>query len=589
MMTRRRIYFVWLVAASAAALLYLMYLTLSAGGITGIDTVILLAFVVILPWLCIGFWNAIIGFLISVFARNPLAVVNPAAAQVPDDLPLTTSTALLLCIRNEMPARLVRNLDAMMRGLAQSGEGSKFHAYVLSDTTDHQIAEQERIAFEQLAVTWQDQIALTYRRREINTGYKAGNIKDFCDRWGAQHDFALVLDADSFMSATAMLRLVRIMQANPTMGILQSLVVGLPSTSAFTRIFQFGMRLGMRSYTMGGAWWQGDCGPYWGHNAVLRLAPFMQSCEMPVLKGRKGQDKHILSHDQLEAVLMRRAGYEVRVYPFEEGSWEENPPTLTDFLGRDLRWCAGNMQYTRLLGLPGLKPTSRIQLLLAVLMFTGAPAWITLIAAFSVMIGTTYNINRVINLGPGLTLFVMLLVVIFLPKFTSAIEVLFRASSRRGFGGSIRFMSALAIETVFSMVLTSIMWLSQTVFLTGLLFGKNITWSGQTRDDHVVSFWQATRSYGLHFVVGALLIWPLVQWHTEAIPFALVYVGGLLVAIPLAMVTSWPSVGLFFKRLHWFGLPEEFNTPTVLKELAIPALSDQDFRSPAAPPLSSGG
>jgi membrane glycosyltransferase len=589
MMTQRRILFATLVAASAAALFYLMFLTLSVGGITGIDTVILVSFVLILPWLSIGFWNAIIGFLISVFARDPLAVVNPAAAEVAPDLPISTSTALLLCIRNEMPARLVRNLEAMMRGLAQSGEGQKFYVYVLSDTTDQQIAEQEHMAFEQLAITWQEQIALTYRRREINTGYKAGNIKDFCDRWGVQHDFALVLDADSFMSAPAMLRLVRIMQASPTMGILQSLVVGLPSTSAFTRVFQFGMRLGMRSYTMGSAWWQGDCGPYWGHNAVIRLAPFMQSCEMPILKGRDGQEKHILSHDQLEAVLMRRAGFEVRVYPFEDGSWEENPPTLNEFLGRDLRWCAGNMQYTRLLNLPKIKPTSRMQLILAVMMFAGSPAWIVMLTAFSVLIGTTYNINRVVDLGPGSILFISLLLIIFLPKLSSAAEVMLRASTRRSFGGLLRFSSALVIDSIFSLLLTSIMWVSQTVFLAGLLFGKNITWSGQARDDHVVPVWQAVRRYSLHFVVGALLIWPLAHLHPETIPYALVFIGGLLVAIPLAVITSWPSVGLFLKRIRWFGIPEEFNTPAVLKELSLPALSNQDLRSPDAPPLSSGG
>ena len=157
-----------------------------------------------------------------------------------------------------------------------------------------------------------DRIAITYRRREINTGFKAGNIRDFCERWGGEHEFAVMLDADSFMTADAILRLVRIMQADPNLGILQGLVVGLPSTSAFARIFQFGMRLGMRSYTIGSAWWQGDCGPYWGHNAVLRLKPFIAHCQLPTV-----DDDHILSHDQLEAALMRRAGYDVRVLPEE--------------------------------------------------------------------------------------------------------------------------------------------------------------------------------------------------------------------------------------------------------------------------------
>src|SRR5206468_8587866 len=152
-----------------------------------------------------------------------------------------------------------------------------------------------------------------------NTGCKAGNIRDFCQRWGASHDFAVTLDADSFMTTQGILQLVRVMEADPTLGILQSLVVGMPSTSAFARIFQFGMRLGMRSYTIGSAWWQGDCGPYWGHNAIVRIAPFMAHCHLPVLTEGALVKGHVLSHDQVEAVLMRKAGYAVCVLA-EEGS-----------------------------------------------------------------------------------------------------------------------------------------------------------------------------------------------------------------------------------------------------------------------------
>src|SRR5207249_6375301 len=133
------------------------------------------------------------------------------------------------------------------------------------------------------------------------------------ERWGHLHDFAVTLDADSFMTAEAILRLVRVMQADPKLGIVQGLVVGLPSTSAFARIFQFGMRLSMRSYTIGSAWWQGDCGPYWGHNAIVRIAPLVAHCQLPVLAEGALVKGHVLSHDQIEAVLMRRAGYAVRV------------------------------------------------------------------------------------------------------------------------------------------------------------------------------------------------------------------------------------------------------------------------------------
>ena len=174
------------------------------------------------------------------------------------------------------------------------------------------------------------------------------------------------------------------MQAHPKIGILQSLVVGMPSASAFARIFQFGMRHGMRSYTMGQAWWVGDCGPFWGHNALVRIKPFHEQCDLPMLPGKPPLGGHVLSHDQVEATLMRRAGYEVRVLPEERGSWEENPPTMLEFARRDVRWCQGNMQYLKLLDLPGLYPMSRFQLVWAILMFIGIPAWTLMIALLPV-------------------------------------------------------------------------------------------------------------------------------------------------------------------------------------------------------------
>ena len=211
------------------------------------------------------------------------------------------------------------------------------------------LPSEEEARFSELVARWRDRIAITYRRRTVNTGFKAGNIRDFCERWGSRHEFAVTLDADSFMTADAILRLVRIMQADPRLGILQGLVVGLPSTSAFARIFQFGMRLGMRSYTIGSAWWQADCGPYWGHNAVLRLEPFIAHCQLPVLSGDGEEERHILSHDQIEAALMRAPATTCACCREEDLGWEENPPTLIEFIRRDLRWCQGNMQYWRFL------------------------------------------------------------------------------------------------------------------------------------------------------------------------------------------------------------------------------------------------
>ena len=265
-----------------------------------------------------------------------------------------------------------------------TGEGGAFSYFVLSDTSDPAVGAAEEAAVEAWKAADPDRERILYRRRTDNTGYKAGNVRDFCARWGKDYTLMLPLDADSLMSGDQIVRLVRMMQAHPKIGILQSLVVGMPSASAFARIFQFGMRHGMRSYTMGQAWWVGDCGPFWGHNALVRIKPFHEQCDLPMLPGKPPLGGHVLSHDQVEATLMRRAGYEVRVLPVERGSWEENPPTMLEFARRDVRWCQGNMQYLKLLDLPGLYPMSRFQLVWAILMFIGIPAWTLMIALLPV-------------------------------------------------------------------------------------------------------------------------------------------------------------------------------------------------------------
>ena len=564
-MTGRRVLFAVLFAATMAAALGLAVLALSPGGFGMLDVAILVLFAVTLPWMVIGFWNAVIGFLILRFA-DPSVAVMPVAAGVVGNEAITASTAILLCLRNEAPERMVRNLEPMLAGLAAAGVNDRFHVYALSDTDDAEIAAKEEARFATLAAAWRGRMAITYRRRDINTGYKAGNIRDFCERWGANHEFAVVLDADSFMTADAILRLVRIMQADPNLGILQGLVVGLPSTSAFARLFQFGMRLGMRSYTIGNAWWQGDCGPYWGHNAVLRLAPFIAHCQLPTV-----DDDHILSHDQLEAVLMRRAGYGVRVLP-EESSWEENPPTLIEFIRRDLRWCQGNMQYWRFLGFPDLKPVNRFNLIVAILMFIGSPAWIGLLLLGTLSVALAATPADFIRPDYGMALFVVVLVMWFAPKTATVVDILLRADARRAFGGTARFLGNTAIDYIFSILLVPIEWFSHTIFLGGLLFGREIGWIGQTRDDHAVPPALALRNLWPHTLLGCGTIGVLAATHPAAIPYALFLAAGPALAIPLAVFTALPAVGRALTRIGIGRLPEETGPPPALCALALPAI-----------------
>jgi membrane glycosyltransferase len=568
----RRLLFAVLFAATMAGSLALAALALAPGGFGMVDITLLALFAVTLPWMVAGFWNAVIGLLIVRLCADPIAAVMPMAARLRGDEPVTASTAILLCIRNELPERMIRNLEPMLAGLDAAGCSERFHLYILSDSSDAGIASHEAACFAALTAGWGDRIGITYRRRAVNTGFKAGNIRDFCERWGRNHDFAVTLDADSLMTADAVLRLVRVMQANPRLGILQGLIVGLPSTSAFARVFQFGMRLGMRSYTIGSAWWQGDCGPYWGHNAVLRLEPFIAHCALAALPGDGPADRHILSHDQIEAVLMRSAGYDVRVLPQEDLGWEENPPTLIEFIRRDLRWCQGNMQYWRFLLLPNLKPVSRYQLALAIVMFIGSPAWIGLLVLGTLAIAFCDTPAGFIRADAGMALFACMLVMWFAPKIASIIEILLHPELRRGFGGAGLFITNCVIETVYSILLCPILWFGHTIFLIGLLFGREIGWIGQTRDDHAVPFILALRNLWPHTLLGCAALGLLAVTQPAAIPFALFLAGGPALAIPFAMVTASPWLGSVAARIGIGRLPEETTRPAVLLALALPAI-----------------
>jgi len=569
----RRVLFAVLVVISIAGLLALAARALSAGGFGFADGLLLLLFGLTMPWSVIGFWNATIGFFIMRFARDPVATVNPAVARVRGDEPITASTAIAIFVRNEPPDRVIRNLDAMLRELDAAGAASRFHLYILSDTSQPDVAVLEDRGFAALTAEWQGRIGVTYRRRAVNTGFKAGNFWDFCQRWGGQHEFAVTLDTDSFMTSAAILRLVRIMQADPKLGILQGLVVGLPSTSTFARIFQFGMRLGMRSWTIGSAWWQADCGPYWGHNAVIRLAPFMAHCDIPMLPEGGVLGGHVLSHDQIEAALMRRAGYDVRVLPEEDLGWEENPPTLIEFIRRDQRWCQGTLQYGFFLFKPGLKFVSRFQLAFAMLMFLGSPAWIGLLVVGTLAVALSPSPGEFIDAEMGYWLLFIILVMWFAPKIATVIDVLTRAELRRAFGGTARFLASVVTETVFFILLSPIMWLCHTLFLAGLPFGRVIGWIGQVRDDHTVPWSVAFRQLWPHTLLGVVCLAILALTHPAALPYAFLIAGGPALAIPLAVITAIPAVGTALARIGIGRLPEETAPPRALAALSLPALA----------------
>jgi membrane glycosyltransferase len=556
-MAWRRAGFAALVLSTSGVLLWLMALTLFVERVDPVGLLMMFLFALTLPWTAIGFWNAVIGFCVMTFSRDPARAVAPDLCDVPDDAPIEATTALLVCIRNEGTERLQRNLEWMLQGLVATGHASRFHLYLLSDTDEPAVAEAEAETTAALSARFGASVPVTYRRRETSTGYKAGNVRDFCERWGDRHPFAIVLDADSVMTAQSMVRLVRIMQARPNLGIVQTLVTGLPSASPFARVFQFGMRLGMRSYTIGSASWQGDCGPYWGHNAILRVAPFTEHCHLPVLPGGPPLGGHVLSHDQVEAVLMRRAGYEVRVLPVEDGSWEENPPALPEFIRRDLRWCQGNMQYLKLLGLRGLLPVSRIQLVLAIAMYFGSLAWVGLMFAW---------LLRQLPVRPdtGLLLFTIILAMTFAPKLATLANVLLRPRLRTAFGGAPRILASAIIEVLLTTLLAPVSAVAISIFLLGLPFGRRVGWTSQQRDATQVPLRVALDCLWPQALVGLMLVGGTLWLAPDAIWWGLPVYLGLLLAVPLAMVTASPALGRAMARAGLCRTPDE-TWPSVAK------------------------
>ena len=579
---RRGLFFA-LVSATCLALFAWMARLLGTDGFDAIDGVMLAFYAGTLPWVVIGLWNAVIGVLLIHLRPGWLGDVVPISgidesgeiAAAPGAR-RKSRTAVVMPVFNEDPERVIRHLSTVAASLSTDDDGSEFELFLLSDTNDPAVAADEQRLFEAWRSSVRHPERLHYRRRTENTRQKVGNIEDFCERWGDGFDYMLVLDADSLMSGAAVRRLVRLMDLNPTLGILQTLVVGLPAKSGFARIFQFGMRHGMRAYTTGSAWWQGDSGPYWGHNAILRLEPFRRHCRLPRLRGSAPLGGEILSHDQVEAALMRSAGYDVRVLPVEGGSYEENPPSLLDFVKRDLRWCQGNMQYLSLIGWSVWRPLGRIQLGLAILMYLAAALWLGF-----VLLGTARLIasgvapNNGLAFGDlfwsgvgwseGVALFATMMAITFAPKIMGVIDILLSAAKRRLYGGSLRVASGAAVEIVFGILVAPTVAVAQTIFIVGLFFGHRITWGPQMRDVRRVTWRQAATVLWPQTLLGIALTFGLAWSAPQVLPWAAPIVISWVLAIPFAVMSASPKLGRWLEKIRLCGIPEEFETPDEIR------------------------
>ncbi|MFD0938541.1 glucans biosynthesis glucosyltransferase MdoH, partial [Methylobacterium trifolii] len=438
-------------------------------------------------------------------------------------------------------------LRVMARSLAREGS-EDLDLFVLSDTRDGAIAAVEEHEFAR-AQAWRATLPgaprIRYRRRTENTGRKAGNIAEFCRSHGSEYDFMIVLDADSLMTGAAMRRLVRLMEESPRVGLIQTVSYAAGRDTLFARIQQFAVRLYAPLALRCLETWQGPDGSYWGHNAILRIAAFANYAQLPVLTGKAPLGGEILCHDIVEGGLLRRAGWEVRLLPEMGGTWEEMPTNLVDLLGRERRWCQGNLQHMRVLPWPGLRAASRWHLLVGILSYCVLPLWIAYLGLGTWLAARTGDLGL---LGYGLTgttpaahaLAILTVTVLALPKVLSLGHVLASAERRAAFGGTASLLASAALEQLVWVFLWPVMTLFTAGAVSSTFVGRVVRWDTQVRDDRHVPWSEAFRLQADAVVVGALLAG------------ALAYVGDPVLALwmaplALALLTS-PAQSVWTSR-----------------------------------------
>jgi len=543
----RRRAFALLVVALTALLLWLALRVMAPGGWTLWEALAFLCFAGTAPWTALCAGNALIGLVILLRSADPPAAVLPALRRARPGVP-ALSTAIAVCIRNEDMGAVLPPLSRLLDGLAAAGAAGRFRLWLLSDTQDPAAVAAEEAA---IAAFRLRHPATRYRRRAANTGFKAGNVMDFLDHHANGAELMLCLDADSEMSAAAVLRLVACMEADPQLAILQQLIVGRPATAAFPRLFQFGMRAGMRAWATGQAWWQGPEGPYWGHNAILRIEPFRRHCRLETLP----DGSPILSHDQVEAVRLHAAGWKVCCLPEEAGSLEGNPPALPEFMARDLRWAAGNMQYFSLLFLPGQSWMGRWQLAQAILLFLGAPLWVGVLCFGALNAATGGGATT-----PGAWLAALMgtsWAMLHAPKLAGYAQVLLRPGLAAAYGGRAPFLRGAAAELGFTTLLDPISVFNKAMFLARLPFGGGRGWAPQNRADRGVAWADAARLLWPHTLFGLLVFGLLLATASGAAWWALPWAAGLLAAVPFCVWSASPGVSAWLRAARLAATPEE--------------------------------
>jgi membrane glycosyltransferase len=556
-------------AALTAGAAYEMYQVLQVGSLTVLEAVILALFVLLFAWIALSFVSAIVGFVTTRADRSlSIDLSQPAPS-------LSTQTALLLPTYNEDPARVMSRVRAILESVERTGQGAQFDFFILSDSTDPQtwiLEEREFLHLRESTVG----ARIYYRHRRDNTGRKAGNIAEWVTRFGGHYDFMVVLDADSLMEGDTLVRLAEAMERNPRVGLIQTVPLLLNGETLFARVQQFAGRIYGPLIARGIGWWHGSESSYWGHNAIIRVQAFAESAGLPQLQGHKPFGGHIMSHDFVEAGLLRRGGWGVHLVADLRGSYEECPPTPTEYAMRDRRWCQGNLQHMAVLPARGLHWISRLHLLTGIGCYITAPLWL-LFLLVGILVSLQAQFIRPEYFPAGATLFphwpaqdpvraiwvfAGTMAMLIAPKLLGYLAMLRARSDRLGMGGAARgFLSVLG-ETILSALIAPIMMLGQSKAVAEILMGRDSGWSAQRRTHADAPFSELARQYALHTVVGAALAIAAYSVSGALLLWMLPVIFGLILAIPLVALASMSGDGL--RKGGLLLTPEEWAPPSIL-------------------------
>ncbi|WP_345418739.1 glucans biosynthesis glucosyltransferase MdoH [Halioxenophilus aromaticivorans] len=558
---------------------WMMHDILSANGLTIFETTLLVFFVATFSWISVAFWSGFLGFVLQLSNRDPLTLTAQHGIAKSSQLD-EFRTAVIMPVYNEDVDRVIAGFETSFRSMVATGNIDHFDFYLLSDSQSEAIKAQELRAWRHLQARL-GHLAdhIYYRNRTDNKNRKVGNIEEFCQRWGWRYEAMIVLDADSVMTGSCMVDLASRMKANPKLGLLQTVPIPVRQTTTFGRFLQFAASLCSPMLATGLAFWQTDNANYWGHNAIIRVQAFVTSCGLPVLPGKAPFGGEILSHDFVEAALLRRSGWQVLLDAKQGGSFEEVPGNILDYATRDRRWLQGNIQHLGLLGAAKLTLMSRLHMLLGAMAYLTSVLWFVMLLLSSLdavsravapkeFFSAGYQLFPswpIAKTGVIISLLVVTACLLLLPKMFSLI--LACRDNAKSYGGVVRLSASAVFEFFFAVIIAPIMMVFHTCFVFSTLSGVNITWNAQPREGRTLSWGETFRR--TWWVSLLALAWAGVTayYTTTYFYWLLPVVTGLILAAPIIRWSSSPRVGLWLRKHRFLLSPSEACHCIELEEL----------------------